>query len=66
MSETYGKIYNKSTATSEKNYACIEGEGKTNSNDREVAQDLAKGLVDSVDHANQISYEILCKSRGWK
>jgi len=66
MSDTYGKIYNKSTATTEKNYASIEGTGKVNSNDVEVGRELSKGLVESVDHANQISYEILSKSKGWK
>ena len=66
MSETYGKMYNKSTARAEKNYASIDGTGKVNSNDVVVARELSKGLVDSVDHANQISYEILSRGRGWK
>ena len=65
MSDTYGKIYNKSTAEVKENYASIEGTGRVDSNDVEVARELSSGLVDSVDHANQIAYEILSKSKGW-
>lgn len=65
MSDYYGKVYNKSTATSEKDYCRIEGEGSCRSNDLETARNLSSGLAECVDHGNQIAYEMHARSKGW-
>jgi len=65
MSEYYGKINNKSTATSTKDYSRIEGEGSCRSNDRDTCRSLAEGLPACVDHGNQIAYEMHARSKGW-
>ena len=65
MTEYYGKIHNKSTASSGKNYSKIEGRGSVRSNDLSTARSLAEGLASCVDHGNQIVYEIHARSKGW-
>ncbi len=62
----YGKVYNKSTVTSNEKYASVEGEGRVSSNDLYIARGLAEGLVESVDHANQIAFELHMRTKGRK
>jgi hypothetical protein len=54
---SYGEIYNKSTVRSERDYSSIKGEGSVRSNDLETARGLASGLVESLEHSNEIAYE---------
>jgi hypothetical protein len=62
---SYGKVYNKSTASSGKDYCKINGEGSARSNDLETARELSSNLADTVDHGNEIAYEAYAKSKGW-
>jgi hypothetical protein len=62
---TYGDVHNKSTASSGRDYCGIEGKGSVRSNDLETARGLASGLADSVNHANEIAYEMHARSKGW-
>jgi hypothetical protein len=59
----YGKVYTKSTVTTRKNYASVEGEGGVRSNDLYIARTLSEGLIDAVNHSNQIAYEAHMRSR---
>jgi len=61
---SYGRVYNKSTVRSEKDYCSINGNGSVHSNDLETASRLASGLADSIDHSNIIAYEAHLKRRG--
>ncbi len=54
---SYGKVYNKSTVHSGKDYSSISGEGSVRSNDLETARSLSSGLADSLNHSNEIAYE---------
>jgi hypothetical protein len=62
---SYGKVYNKSTASSGKDYCKINGEGSVHSNDLETARKLSSTLADTVDPGNEIVYEAFAKSKGW-
>lgn len=62
---SYGKVYNKSTVHSEKEYSSLSGEGSVHSNDLDIASSLSSGLADSVGHANEIAYEAHARSKGW-
>jgi len=61
---SYGKVYNKSTARSGKDYSSLSGEGSVHSNDVETARSLASSLADSLSHGNEIAYEAHLKTRG--
>jgi hypothetical protein len=54
---SYGKVYNKSTVRSERDYSSVSGEGSVHSNDLETARGLASGLAESLEHSNEIAYE---------
>ncbi|NIM47578.1 MAG: hypothetical protein GTN40_05490 [Candidatus Aenigmarchaeota archaeon] len=62
----YGKLHNKSTITTRKDYTKLEGLGSARSNDRDIAITISEGLADSVSRANQIAYEAHKRSMGWK
>ena len=62
---SYGKVHNSSTVRSGKDYCSINGEGSVHSNDLETARSLASGLVESLNHTNEIAYEAHAKSKGW-
>jgi len=62
----YGKVHNKSTITTRKDYTKLEGEGSARSNDREIAREISSGLADCVSRANQIAYDAHKRSRGWE
>ena len=53
----YGKVDNKSTVTTFKEYTKLEGEGSARSNNIDIARKISEGLADSVGRANQIAYE---------
>jgi len=55
---SYGNVYNKSTVHSGKDYSSIEGEGSVRSNDLETARSLSSGLAESLEHSNEIAYEV--------
>jgi len=59
----YGKVDNKSTVTTYKNGASIDGEGSAKANHVEILRELSSGLVSSVDHANEIAYNIHIRTR---
>lgn len=61
----YGKVHNKSTITTGRDYTKLHGEGSARSNDRDIASKISEGLADSVSKSNQIAYEAHCKSMGW-
>ena len=67
MTGYYGKTDNKSTVrTSETKHetrAYISGEGSARSNEREILRELSSGLVSSIDHANQIAYDIHMRTK---
>jgi len=54
----YGKVYNKSTVTSDKNYSRVEGIGYVKSDDVKTVRSLASGLPDCVSHGNKIAYDL--------
>ena len=62
---SYGKVHNRSTVRSGKDYCSINGEGSARSNDLETARSLASGLAESLSHTNEIAYEAHAKSKGW-
>ncbi len=61
----YGKVHNKSTITTRKDYTKLVGEGSSRSNDRDIARSISDGLADCVNRANQIAYEAHKRSNGW-
>ena len=62
----YGKLHNKSTITTKRNYTKLEGRGSARSNDRDIGRTISEGLADSVNRANQIAYEAHKRSMGWE
>ena len=54
----YGKVYNKNTISSGKNYSKIEGVAYAKSDDVRTIRDLAKGLPNCVSSGNTIVYNI--------
>ena len=65
MMSYYGKIHNKSTVTTSRDYTRLEGEGSARSNDIEIAREISSGLADTVSRANSIAYEAHKRSMGW-
>lgn len=63
MPEYYGKVHNKSTVTTKKNYASIEGSGSARSNDVSTLRELSDGLVESVNRANEIAFDAHLRSK---
>jgi len=61
---SYGKVYNKSTVRTEKDYCSLNGEGSVRSNDLETARSLASGLAETRSHTNEIAYETHGKLKG--
>ncbi|MEM5782053.1 MAG: hypothetical protein QXD43_02545 [Candidatus Aenigmatarchaeota archaeon] len=63
---SYGNTHLKSTVFTKGDYSSISGEGYISSNNLETARRLASGLADSLDHNNEIAYEIHKRSKGWE
>lgn len=62
----YGKVHNKSTITSGRDYTKLEGEGSSRSNDKDIARSISSDLAGCVSRANEIVYEAHKKSMGWE
>lgn len=62
----YGKVDNKSTITTGRNYTKLEGKGSARSNDKDIARSISSGLAGCVSRANEIVYEAHKRSMGWK
>ena len=61
----YGKVHNKGTVTTLKNYTRVEGEGSSRSNDLSIARGISDGLAGSVGRAMSIAYDAHKRSMGW-